>query len=139
LLYRRLPLLTLAKELGSPGNCNISFETVWENAHKSSRYANTLLVSLNNRIYFRDYAARHGTVEVHMGSNHLEEGSQSHNSHRSALTSIRINQVGSPTNTTTVGNTFKLDTISHVVPVGFQVEKSKGEGHAIDITPDGRC
>ena len=74
-----------------------------------------------------------------MGSNHLEEGSQSHNSHRSALTSIRINQVGSPTNTTTVGNTFKLDTISHVVPVGFQVEKSKGEGHAIDITPDGRC
>jgi len=95
-------------------------------------YANTLLVSLNNRVYFRDYAARHGTLEVHVHSSHHTESEQSH---RPAISSLPFNQVGSTTNTTAVGNTFKLNTISHIVGL----EKSKGEGDAIEIPLDGRC
>ena len=67
-----------------------------------------------------------------MDSNHPEERNQSR---RSALTSLRFNQVGSRTSTTAVSNTFKLNTISHMVGL----EESKGGGGAIDITPDGRC
>ena len=67
-----------------------------------------------------------------MGSNHSAEGNQSR---RPAITSLRFNQVGPPTNTTAVGNTFKLNNISHIVGL----EKSKGEGDGIDITPDGKC
>ena len=67
-----------------------------------------------------------------MGSNHPVEHNQSH---RSAITSLRFNRVGSPTDTTAVGNTFKLNTISHMVGL----EKSNGEGDGIDIPPDGRC
>jgi len=97
-------------------------------------YANTLLLSLNNRIYFRDYAAHHGTysLEVHVDSSHHMEGDRSR---RSAISSL---QARSPTDTTAVSNnTFKLDTISHIV----DLEKSKGEGDAIDTTPgpDGKC
>jgi len=86
-------------------------------------------VSLNNRIYFRDHRDR--TLEAQTDSNHPVEYNQSR---RSAITSLRFDPVGSPTNTTAVGNTFKLKTISQV-----GLEKNKGEGGAIDITLDGRC
>jgi len=82
------------------------------------------MVSLNNRIYFRDYTDR--PSGIHTNSSHPAEGDRSH---RSALASIRLNQVGSPTNTTTMGNTFKLNTISHM-----GLEKSKGD--AIGIASD---
>jgi len=87
-------------------------------------------VSLNNRIYFRDYAARHGTLEVHVDCSRHVEGDQPH---RPTISSLRFNQIGSPTNTG-VGDTFKLNTISHIV----SLEKSTGEGDGIDIPPDGR-
>ena len=67
-----------------------------------------------------------------MDSSRHGDGDQSH---RQAITSLRFNQVGSSTNTTAVDNTYKLNTISHIVGL----EKSKGEGDVIDIPPDGRC
>ena len=69
-----------------------------------------------------------------MDSSHHVEGDRSH---RSAITSLGLDPAGSRTDTTAVSNnTFKLNTISHIV----DLEKSKGEGDAIDITtPDGKC
>jgi len=37
---------------------------MWTNADKRSRYSNTLLVSLNNRIYFRDHSFPGGGVNT---------------------------------------------------------------------------
>jgi len=88
-------------------------------------YSNTLMVSLNNRIYFREYADRPSGINT--------DSSHSDRTHRSAFASIRLNQVGSPTNTATAGNTFKLNTISHVVGQ----EKSKGD--AIGMASDDSC
>jgi hypothetical protein len=83
------------------------------------------MVSLNNRIYFREYADSQSGINTN-GSNSAD----CERSHRSALASIRLNQVGSPTNTTTAGNTFKVNAISHVVGQ----EKSKG-----DVASDDSC
>jgi hypothetical protein len=44
-----------------------------------------------------------------------------------------LNQVGSPTNTAVAGNTFKLNTISHIVGL------EKGKGDAIGTTSDECC
>ena len=86
------------------------------------------MVSLNNRIYFREYTD--GQSGINTNSSHSADCDRSH---RSALASIRLNQVGSPTNTTTAGNTFKLNAISDVV----DVEKSKGD--TIGIASDDSC
>jgi hypothetical protein len=86
-------------------------------------------VSLNNRIYFRDYRDR--TLENDTDNNHRVGGAQSR---RSAFNSLRFNRVVSPTNVTAVGDSFKLNAISHIVGL----EKSEGDD-TIDITPDGRC
>jgi hypothetical protein len=76
------------------------------NAHKVSRYANTLLVSLNNRIYFRE----HASSVVHSSDNHNVD---SQLEHRLEVTSRHYHQVqvGTPTRTT-IGNGFKLDRMS---------------------------
>jgi hypothetical protein len=44
--------ITGAKSLG---NCSLYIMSLRSAAHWSCRYSNTLLVSLNNRIYFRDH------------------------------------------------------------------------------------
>ncbi len=108
---------------------DILYATVWENAHKSSRYSNTLLVSLNNRIYFRD----HSTSGVHVDTDHyVDTGDQFH---RSATTSLHFAQVGSPTHTTARGDNIKLNTVSHTI--GFDFEKGKGD--AVSICSDPKC
>jgi hypothetical protein len=46
----------IAKELSFSGNCERHIiPSVSQNADKRVRYSNTLLVSLNNRIYFREH------------------------------------------------------------------------------------
>ena len=46
----------IAKELRFSGNCERHIiASVSQNADKCVRYSNTLLVSLNNRIYFREH------------------------------------------------------------------------------------
>ena len=74
------------------------------NAHKDSRYANTLMVSLNNRIYFRE----HASSVVHSSDNHNVDSQ-----HRLEVTSRHFHQVqvGEPTRAT-IGNSFKLDRLS---------------------------
>jgi hypothetical protein len=86
------------------------------------------MVSLNNRIYFREYTD--GQSGINTNSSHSADCDRSR---CSALASIRLNKVGSPTNTTTAGNTFKLDAISHVAGL----EKSKSG--AIGIASDDSC
>jgi hypothetical protein len=81
------------------------------------------MVSLNNRIYFREYTDRPSGIRTNSSNS-----DRSH--HRSAFASIRLDQVGSPTDT---ANTFKLNTISHVAGL----EKSKGG--AIGIASDESC
>jgi hypothetical protein len=83
------------------------------------------MMSLNNRIYFRECTDRPSGINTN--SSHSADCDRSH---RSALASIRLNQVGSPTNTTTAGNTFKLDATSHVAGL------EKGKGGAIGIASD---
>ena len=86
-------------------------------------------MSLNNRIYFRDYRDR--TLENETDNNHRVDGAQSR---RSAINSLRFNRVVSPTNVTAVSDSFKLNAISHIVGL----EKSEGDD-TTGITPDGKC
>jgi hypothetical protein len=67
-------------------------------------YANTLMVSLNNRIYFRE----HASSVVHSSDNHNVDSQ-----HRLEVTSRHFHQVqvGGPTRAT-IGNSFKLDRMS---------------------------
>ena len=119
------PLLTCVKELGSSGKCNCHIECdVQENAHKDFRYANTLLVSLNNRIYFRE----HGSPVLYYSSgNNVEEPEEP--SHLEAA-SVHFHQVRSPPHTTTITNSFKLDTMPHTVDLG------RGKGDLSSINSD---
>lgn len=68
------------------------------NAHKDSRYSNTLMVSLNNRIYFRE----HASSVVH--SNHTDSQQRLEAATRHFH---QVHQVGSVTPTG-----FKLDGLS---------------------------
>lgn len=75
------------------------------NAHKDSRYANTLMVSFNNRIYFRE----HASSVAHSSGNHTMDSQD-----RLEVASRHFNpvQVGTPTHATTIGNSFKLERMS---------------------------
>jgi hypothetical protein len=57
----------MAKELSFSGSCERHIvPSVTQNTDKCARYSNTLLVSLNNRIYFREHQPpRHGD-SVHL-------------------------------------------------------------------------
>jgi hypothetical protein len=63
------------------------------------------MVSLNNRIYFRE----HTSSVVHSSNNHNVDSQ-----HRLEVTSRHFHQVqvGTPTRATTIGNGFKLDRMS---------------------------
>ena len=110
--------LIWVKELRLSGKCNEHFPLwLYGHAHESSRYTNTLLVSLNNRIYFRD----HPSPGVHVDTSHFDQG------HRSAMTSLHFAQVGSHTHTTTLGDGYKVKTTSHTT----DPEKGKGDNDSI--------
>ena len=89
-------------------------------ADESSRYSNTLLVSLNNRIYFRDHPFRgaHGNSRCYVDSGP---------SFRSTVTPITFAPSGRrhPTVRTTLTNDgLKLDSGSGTVTASIDVEKS---------------
>jgi hypothetical protein len=90
------------------------------------RYSNTLLVSLNNRIYFRD----HPTQGDHVDSDNLGVPNLSR---RSAATSLRFAQVGLPSHSTTMGDSLQLNTIPNMI----DLEKAKDD--AISIRSEPRC
>ena len=80
------------------------------NAHKDSRYANTLMVSFNNRIYFRE----HSSFVAHSSGNHTMNSSQ-----EVASRHFHPVQVGTPIHATTIPNSFKLERMGpHAVGLG---------------------
>jgi hypothetical protein len=81
-----------------------------------SRYTNTLFVSLNNRIYFRD----HPSSGVHIMGDCVVESEQSH---------IRFPPVGSAAHTTTLDDS----SISHTIDV------EKGSSDAVGVSLGPRC
>ena len=84
-------------------------------SHKSSRYSNTLLVSLNNRIYFRDHP---GSC---VDSGHVVESDQAR---RSAVASLHFSTQGPRSaRPDTTDDDFKLHPISHTI----DLEKGKGD------------
>jgi len=91
-------------------------------------YANTLLVSLNNRIYFREHGS---SVLYYSSGNHVEEPGEP--GHLEAA-SVHFHQVRSPphrAHTTTITNSFKLDAMPHTVELG----RGKGELSSINSDP----
>src|SRR5260221_5498487 len=99
---------------------------------QTSRYTNTLMVSLNNRIYFRDHRTA-ATAGVDVDSDHIVESDQFHHSTRALF---RFSQAGSPAHSTAIGDSFKLDTISHTM---IDLEKEgKGDAHTVSVSSDPR-
>ncbi len=95
-------------------------------ADESSRYSNTLLVSLNNRIYFRDHPFRgaHGNTRCYVDSGP---------SLRSAVTPLTFVENGLRHHTTSAGDSLKLDSVSRMVTI--DIEKST----VIEDDPNLRC
>ncbi len=92
------------------------------NAHKDSRYANTLMVSLNNRIYFRE-----NTVSVvHSSNSHIVD-----TQHRLEVRSHHFHQVGTPAHATTIGNGFKLGRLS-----SHTVELTRVKGDSVSVNSE---
>jgi len=71
-------------------------------------YSNTLLVSLNNRIYFRD----HPCPGLHVDGHRLVGFD---NTRPSAIASLHFAQARQPANTTAGSDSFKLDEVSHKI------------------------
>jgi len=94
---------------------------------KTSRYTNTLMVSLNNRIYFRD----HRTPGVQVDNDHIVESDQFR---LSAMAPYRFSQVGPSAHSTSIGDSFKLNTLSHTIDL-----EKKGKGDTVSISSDPRC
>jgi hypothetical protein len=84
------------------------------------RYSNTLLVSLNNRIYFRDRP-----IAITVDTEHAVTVS-SDNSRRFAITS-HFSQGHPPTNTNTTDEGIKL----HSIPDPMRIGESKGDEASI--------
>jgi hypothetical protein len=90
------------------------------------RYSNTLLVSLNNRIYFRDRTIATAIVDS-------ENVSSGHSRHF-AVTS-HFSQGHQPTNTNTTDQGFKL----HSIPNRMRLGESKGDEASISSGPRRVC
>lgn len=93
---------------------------------ESFRYSNTLLVSLNNRIYFRDHPFRgaHGNTRCYVDSGR---------SLRATVTPLTFAQPGLRRHTTSIGDNLKLDVVSAMATV--DIEKNT----VIGDSPDPRC
>ena len=88
---------------------------------KDSRYANTLLVSFNNRVYSREHAST-------VFSTHIEGCESS----RLEAASHHIHQVGLPVRTATVGNNFQP---GHTV-LSHTIELEGGKGDVVSINSE---
>jgi hypothetical protein len=96
---------------------------VQAHADEGSRYSNTLLVSLNNRIYFRDHPFRgaHGNSQFYVDSGP---------SFRSTVTPITFAQTQNGLRhhtTSTAGNGLKLDTVPGTPSIDIEKGSVVGE------------
>jgi hypothetical protein len=99
-------------------------DCMWKKLTRGShRYSNTLFVSLNNRIYFRDYSQV--TAGIHIVREHVIESDLSHRS-------VHITSAGSTVHETTLGSdSYALKTISHAI----DLSKEKGDTVSINSDP----
>jgi len=94
---------------------------MWKMLTTVRRYTNTLFVSLNNRIYFRD----HIPSGVQIMSDQVEGSDQS----RRHFTPVVV----STTHATTRDDNYALKTISHTIDL------EKGKSDSVSISSDPRC
>jgi len=89
---------------------------VWTNADERSRYSNTLLVSLNNRIYFRDhsYPGDRGNTQCYVDSGR---------SYPSAVSTLTFAHPGLHSHTASIGDGLRLGAIpsAKVINIGKSV------------------
>ncbi|KAF8470495.1 hypothetical protein DFH94DRAFT_212701 [Russula ochroleuca] len=92
-------------------------------------YSNTLLVSLNNRIYFRDHPFRgaHGNTRCYVDSGR---------SLRATVTPLTFAQPGLRRHTTSIGDNLKLDVVSAMATV--DIEKNTVIGDSPDPSHSGQ-
>jgi hypothetical protein len=95
---------------------------VWKMLTRIHRYTNTLFVSLNNRIYFRD----HAPSGVQIMADQVGRSDPS----RHQLTPVTV---VSTTHTTPGGDNYALKTISHTIDL------EKGKSDSVSISSDPRC
>jgi hypothetical protein len=98
---------------------------VQAHAYESSRYSNTLLVSLNNRIYFRDHPFR----GVHGDSRYYVDSAPP-STFPSAVAPLTFAQNG--LRTTSASDVVKLDTVSGMASIDIE------KGVAIGDDPNTR-
>jgi len=88
-------------------------------------YSNTLMVSLNNRIYFRDQPP----AGLHVDTDHVVGSDPSRGS---AIASFQLSPIRSHTHRTIPGDSYKLNTLSHTI----DLEKgSKSDAGSISSDP----
>jgi len=96
----------------SSENCDQFVLEVWTDADERSRYSNTLLVSLNNRVYFRDHSR---------GNNQRYVDSESNpgRSYPSAVSSLTFAHPGLHSHTASIGDSLRLSAIpSAIINIG---------------------
>lgn len=110
----------------SSENCDQVVFEVWTDADERSRYSNTLLVSLNNRVYFRD----HGR-----GNNQRYVDSESNpgRSYPSAVSSLTFAHPGLHSHTASISDNLRLSAISSAKVINI------GKGAVIEECIEERC
>lgn len=98
---------------------------MWTNADEHSRYSNTLLVSLNNRIYFRDHSPG--------GSGNTRSYVDSRRTYPSAVSSLTFAHSGLPSHTASIGDGLRLGAIPNAKVINI------GKSAVIEESIDARC
>lgn len=99
---------------------------MWTNADKCYRYSNTLLVSLNNRIYFRDHSHPEGSGNTRCYVD-------SSRSYPSAVSSLTFAHPGLHSHTASFGDGLRLGAISSAKVIDIR------KGAVTDESIDARC
>ncbi len=112
--------------LESSENCDLVVLAVRTNADECSRYSNTLFVSLNNRIYFRDYPYPGGRGDTW---SYVDSG----RSHPSTVSSVTFAHPGLHFHTASIGNSLRLGTVPSTKVIDI------GKSAIIEESLDARC
>ena len=112
--------------LESSENCDLVVLAVRTNADECSRYSNTLFVSLNNRIYFRDYPYPGGRGDTW---SYVDSG----RSHPSTVSSVTFAHPGLHFHTASIGNSLRLGIVPSTKVIDI------GKSAIIEESLDARC
>src|SRR5712672_1133072 len=103
--------IDVSKGLGSSGKCkwrvlNTTADAGAQQLTGAPRYSNTLFVSLNNRIYFRDHPSPGATVHAESGDN--GSGLVFNPSGSRPAIAIHVTHVKQPPSQARTGNSFEM-------------------------------